>query len=66
MRWCFSNPWRNVPGNPPKIRLVETDPKNRAAARQAAHDDERSFEANRGDFVFWNGTRGAAWHSPPG
>jgi hypothetical protein len=48
------------------LRLVETHPQNQHAALQAARDDRKSFNDNRGGFVFWNGNTGPRGIHGPG
>ena len=40
------------------IRLVESHPKNRTAAIEAARRDQNGFEEHRDGFVLWNGSAG--------
>lgn len=53
-------------GDRDQIRLIMTHPKNRSAARFAGYDDQRSFEANRGNIVFWHGDADTRNAHPPG
>jgi len=47
------------------LRLVETHPQNQNAALQAARDDQKAFDDNRGGVVFWNGDTGSrGTHQP--
>jgi len=48
------------------IRLVESNPVNRAAAKRAAIDDLQSFRQNRFGIVFWNGHTGPREINRPG
>jgi len=48
------------------LRLVETHPQNQNAALQAARDDQKAFDDNRGGIVFWNGETGLRGTHQPG
>ena len=48
------------------IRLVESHPKNRTAAIEAARRDQNGFDEHRDGFVLWNGGAGFLGTHIPG